>query len=88
MSPSQISATGAEYIKYLPKPINDSLINNFRQTGVSNVNEDRWGGRIDYNLNENNLFHGFFSMGPINTVSYQHHLSTAHFHLWRQCREQ
>ncbi len=69
MSPSQISATGAEYIKYLPKPINDSLINNFRQTGVSNVNEDRYGGRLDYNLNENNLFHGFFSMGPINTVS-------------------
>ena len=69
MSPSQISATGAEYVKYLPKPINDNLINNFRQTGVNNITEDRWGGRIDYNLNENNLFHGFFSLGPINTTN-------------------
>ena len=30
MSPSQISAAGAEYVKYLPTPINDNLINNFR----------------------------------------------------------
>ena len=68
--PSEISATGQEYIKYLPQPINGNLINNFRTTGINNVNEDRWGGRIDYNLNQNNLFHAFFSKGPINTASY------------------
>jgi Carboxypeptidase regulatory-like domain len=68
--PDQISAAGMEYVKYLPQPINGNLINNFRTTGVNNVVEDRWGGRIDYNLNENNLFHGFFSMGPINTAGY------------------
>jgi len=70
MDPSLISAAGQEYIKYLPDPINDGIINNFRTTGVNNLIEDRWGGRIDYNLNENNLFHGFFSLGPINSASY------------------
>jgi hypothetical protein len=70
MAPSQISAVGQEYIKYLPQPINGNLINNFRTTGVNNVVEDRWGGRIDYNLNDKNLLHGFFSLGPINTASY------------------
>lgn len=70
MDPSQISAVGQEYIKYLPQPINSNIINNFRTTGVNNVNEDRWGGRIDYNLNSKNLIHGFFSLGPINTASY------------------
>jgi hypothetical protein len=68
--PSEISSVGQEYVKYLPQPINGALINNFRTTGVNNINEDRWGGRIDYILNENNLFHGFFSKGPINTASY------------------
>ncbi len=67
--PSEISAVGQEYVKYLPQPINSSLINNFRTTGVNNLIEDRWGGRIDYNLNENNLFHGFFSLGPINNAN-------------------
>lgn len=70
MDPSQISAVGQEYIKYLPQPINSNLINNFRTTGVNNVVEDRWGGRIDFNLNNKNLIHGFFSKGPINTASY------------------
>jgi len=68
--PDQISATGQEYIKYLPQPINSDLINNFRTTGVNNLIEDRWGGRIDYNINEKNLLHGFFSLGPINNASY------------------
>ena len=68
--PNEISTVGQEYVKYLPQPINGNLINNFRTTGVNNVVEDRWGGRVDYNLNDKNLFHGFFSMGPINTASY------------------
>ena len=64
--PSEISSVGQEYVKYIPQPINSSLINNFRTTGVNNLIEDRWGGRIDYNLNDSNLIHGFFSLGPIN----------------------
>jgi len=70
MDPSLISAVGQEYIKYLPAPINEDIINNFRTTGVNNVTEDRWGGRIDYNITDKNLLHGFFSTGPINTASY------------------
>src|SRR3984885_14530550 len=70
MPPSAISSVGQEYIKYLPQPINSNLINNFRTTGVNNINEDRYGGRIDYNLNEINQLHGFFSKGPINVASY------------------
>jgi hypothetical protein len=68
--PDQISAAGQEYVKYLPQPINTETLNNFRTTGVNNLIEDRWGGRIDFNLNEKNLFHGFFSLGPINNASY------------------
>lgn len=69
--PDQISAVGKEYVKYLPQPTNGNLINNFREGGVNDLIENRFGARIDYNMNERNLFHGFFSMGPINTNSYE-----------------
>lgn len=71
MPPSAISATGTEYIKYLPQPVNGlGNGNNFVTTGVNDLTEDRWGGRVDYSINEKNLLHGFFSLGPINNNSY------------------
>jgi hypothetical protein len=69
--PSSISATGTEYLKYLPQPVSGlGSGNNFVATGVNDLTEDRWGGRVDYNINEKNLLHGFFSLGPINNNSY------------------
>jgi len=71
MPPSAISATGTEYVKYLPQPQGDlGNGNNFVVTGVQDQNEDRWGGRVDYNINEKNLLHGFFSLGPVNNNGY------------------
>jgi len=71
MPPSAISATGTEYIKYLPQPAGDlGGGNNFVAGGVNDLTEDRWGGRVDYNINDKNLLHGFFSLGPINNNSY------------------
>ena len=71
MPPSAISATGTEYVKYLPQPVPGlGNGNNFVATGVNDLTEDRWGGRVDYNINERNLLHGFFSLGPINNNSY------------------
>jgi hypothetical protein len=71
MPPSAISATGTEYVKYLPQPAGDlGGGNNFVAGGVNDLTEDRWGGRVDYNINEKNLLHGFFSLGPINNNGY------------------
>jgi hypothetical protein len=71
MPPSAISATATEYNKYLPQPVAGlGSGNNFVATGVNDIIQDRWGGRVDYNINEKNLIHGFFSLGPINTNSY------------------
>ena len=71
MPPSAISATGTEYIKYLPQPVAGlGNGNNFVSTGVNDLIENRWGARVDYNINEKNLLHGFFSLGPINNNGY------------------
>ena len=71
MPPSAISATGTEYLKYLPQPVGGlGNGNNFVTTGVNDLTEDRWGGRVDYNINEKNLLHGFFSLGPINNNNF------------------
>ncbi len=69
--PSGISATGQEYLKYLPQPVGGlGNGNNYVATGVNDLTEDRWGGRVDYNINEKNHLFGFFSLGPINNNSY------------------
>ena len=69
--PTAISATGTEYVKYLPQPAGDlGNGNNFVATGVQDQIEDRWGGRVDFNINEKNHLHGFFSLGPVNTNGY------------------
>ena len=71
MPPTAISATATEYNKYLPQPEGDlGGGNNFVTTGVQDQIEDRWGGRVDFNINEKNLLHGFFSLGPVNTNGY------------------
>ena len=71
MPPSAISATGTEYVKYLPQPVAGlGGGNNFVAGGVNDLTEDRWGGRVDYNINDKNLLHGFFSLGPINNNGY------------------
>jgi hypothetical protein len=68
--PSAISVVGQQYVKFLPQPINGNLINNYRTTGINDVRENRSGGRIDYNINDKNLLHGFVSTGPIDTADY------------------
>ncbi|MGB6689110.1 MAG: carboxypeptidase-like regulatory domain-containing protein [Terracidiphilus sp.] len=68
--PSEISVVGQQYVKFLPQPINGNITNNYRTTGINDVRENRSGGRIDYNINDKNLLHGFFSTGPIDTADY------------------
>lgn len=69
--PGAISVVGQQYVKFLPQPISGLMAPyNFRTTGINDVRENRSGGRIDFNINDKNLLHGFFSTGPIDTTNY------------------
>ena len=46
------------------------MTNNFLSSGVNNAVQNRWGGRVDYNLGEKDEIHGFFSTGADNVSNY------------------
>src|SRR5665213_3330075 len=70
IDPTKISQAAKTWNQYLLDPQNSNLTNNVFFSGVNNANENRWGGRIDFHLAQNDQIYGFFSLGHVISSSY------------------
>lgn len=66
IDPARITSIAKAFLPYIQKPINSNEINNILTSGSSTIVENRFGIKIDHNVSDKYVVHGFFGMSPVH----------------------
>jgi hypothetical protein len=64
--PDRITSTAKAFLPFIPTPINSNQTNNILTSGSTTTTENRYGVKIDHNLSQKYILHGFFAQSPYN----------------------